>query len=353
MVSALASSVVFDIACEEGLAAVSTSTSFAEQTGDLMTAPTEKQLCNWLVSHDSNLARFRIPIPLDVVAHETGADPVEIERYLEGGNAPCFHVWEHEHAGKVSRSKPYCLRMSGPTTVGIDWEDSVVGAAESELQRKGFETCRELGSEADMGHLERTCSLKGLFPGTNQRDLWAIKRSGSEIEAWIIEAKGKEAGGFEHYCFAEAMGQLFEVSTDVLTALLGQKRRAGHGLCWRIANTLARAWKEQGLTCTISLAVLVPNWRPDVVWEGGRVCGIPDFYYSRPLAPRRATFCVRDDLRPRLRWFKYERAFRAGRSSRPRTVFDRSFEPGAGLRFRILTTEHSAENGEFKLAGFA
>ena len=60
--------------------------------------------------------------------------------------------------------------------MGLDWEDSVVGAAEAELNRLGYQTIREVGTDEHISALIRTPDLSALSPKTNLRDLWALRR---------------------------------------------------------------------------------------------------------------------------------------------------------------------------------
>ncbi len=305
-------------------------------------------LHSWLANQDERLDRFRRPISLSEVADESGVSQARLATFLRAGGEPVYHSWKHTHAGKSSRSKPYSLRLNGPGTVGLDWEHSVVGAAEAAFQRQGYETCRELGTDEHLEHLLVSPALGNLVPGSNQRDLWALRRVGSQIDLWIIEAKGKEAYGFDHYCFAETLGQLFEVSGEWLTALLGAQKGDGHGLCWRIARRLHQAWSQQGLAPTITLAVLVPHWAPDVVWDNGRPRTVPEGYYSRPVAACRQYLRTGDSAAVAGR-HKYQRAFGAILEELDEKVGLRALARAtAGLRFRLLGAQ-CHERGEFQL----
>ena len=105
---------------------------------------------------------------------------------------------------------------------------------------------------------------------------------GDCIDVWIVEAKGKEAGPFDRYCFAEALSQLFEIPAEPLSALLGTQRKAGHGLCIKFANQLLRGWLERGWEARITLAVLIPLWKPDVIWNGTTAILRSQSYFQRP-----------------------------------------------------------------------
>ena len=129
--------------------------------------------------------------------------------------------------------------------------------------------------------------LRPLTPGKNQRDLFCLSRDGKYLDLWIIEAKGKEAGGFDFYCFAEALGQLFHVPAALLSALLGSERGDGHGRGFEIAERLVEGWRGSGLVARATLAVLVPLWGPDAVWTD-RVSVRPQPYYQRPISTMEA-----------------------------------------------------------------
>lgn len=226
----------------------------------------DARLRDWLESHDERLDRFAELVPLRDLASETGASEGDLRARISSAATPPYHIWPHLHAGKKRRSKPYALRLGAPDAVVLDWEDSVVAAAEGEFTRRGFETRRELGSETHLAALLARPTLTGLVSGQNLRDLWALRVDENRADLWIIEAKGKEAGGFEHYCVAEALGQLFPVPAEPLSELLGSRRGAGHGLCWNYANQLLPAWLAQGLKVRLTLGLLLPFWAPDVVW---------------------------------------------------------------------------------------
>ena len=167
---------------------------------DLFPNIVERKLTNWLAAHDNRLDRFTHPVPLADVASEVAEPAESIRSFLCESQQPIFHTWTHVYRGqKSSRSKPYCLRLSGPDDVCLDWEDSVVGVTEREFVRRGYECRQQIGSRE---HLSRLCSepsLATLIPGVNLRDFWALRRSGPDIDLYIVEAKGKEAGGFELY----------------------------------------------------------------------------------------------------------------------------------------------------------
>jgi len=242
------------------------------------------KLMEWLAAHDDQLVRFRTPIPVEKLATEVNEAPTEISKFLADNSELVFHLWGHTYKGRTTRSKPYCLRLNGVDTVGLDWEDSVVGAAEAMFRRQGYQTARELGNEAHLASLIVKPDLTRLTSGVNQRDLWALRQRDEHIELIIIEAKGKEAYEFDHYCFAEALAQVFPVPAEPLSLLLGTKRGSGHGLCWQYAKRLYTAWLEAGFKPTITVALLLPEWTPDIVWSGGKIRHIPDAFYSRPLA---------------------------------------------------------------------
>jgi hypothetical protein len=312
----------------------------------------QQKLCRWLESHDKKLDRFRAPIPLSVVADEIGEGPGKIKACLRTELAePPYHVWEHTHKGRTSRSKPFCLRLAGSDTVGLDWEDSVVGAAEAEFNRLGYQTIREVGRDEHISALIRTPDLSMLSPGVNLRDLWALRREGAVVELFIIEAKGKEAWPFDYYSFAEALSQVFPVPAELLSALLGAARRAGHGLCLKFAKRLYDAWRLHGYLPTITVAVLVPEWVPDVVWIDSRTKRISDCYYARPLSTFRQ-FLATGKTDSKSGAHKYQREFgkildEVEKSSEIRSLACAS----SGIRFRLLTTRRNGKSREFELSG--
>lgn len=184
--------------------------------------PAQKRLSAWLRDQESRLRRFHTPIPVDVVAAEAQLAAVDVLDATRTGLV--HHIWPHVHRGQARPSKPYCLRENGPNTVGIDQEDSVIGACEAEFRRHGYQTCREVGTPDDVDVLRDELDLSRLSPGTNQRDLFALRRSDRRVDLWLVEAKGKEAAEFDHYTVAEAIGQLFPVPAEPLSALLGGPR---------------------------------------------------------------------------------------------------------------------------------
>jgi len=242
----------------------------------------KSQLQAWLASHDGNLYRFSELVPLSAVEKETSLDQDVLRTTLAANESPIYHIWSHTHAGKTRATKPYCLRLAGDDSVCLDWEDSVVAAVEAEFQQRGYATCRELGTNDHIKCLIDDPDVGRMTAGVNLRDLWAHRRDGNHIDFWIVEAKGKEAGGFDRYCFAEALSQIFEIPADLLTALLGSSRKASHGLCYKIANQLQLGWQQKGWQATVTLAVLVPLWMPDVIWNSGRPKPRPKSYYQRP-----------------------------------------------------------------------
>jgi hypothetical protein len=213
------------------------------------------RLQQWLVDHNDRLRRFAELIPLSTTASETGLTCEEIRKAVATSRPPLYHLWSHTYARKARPNKPYCLHLGGKDTLCLDWEDSVVAAAEADFRQRGYTTCRELGTSEDIQCLLNDPDVSLLKAGMNLRDLWAQRRDGETIDFWIIEAKGKEAGGFDRYCFAEALSQLFEIPAGMLSALLGTRRRAGHGLCCRFANQLLDGWQERGWRAKITLAV--------------------------------------------------------------------------------------------------
>jgi hypothetical protein len=311
----------------------------------------KSQLQDWLASHDGNLQRFSELIALSTLATETGLEPDHLRTILSAAEAPIYHVWPHTHAGKTRATKPYCLRLAGGDTVCLEWEDSVVAAAEAEFQRFGYTTCRELGADDHIRCLIEEPDVRRMTAGVNLRDLWAHRREGNHIDFWIIEAKGKEAGSFDRYCFAEALSQIFEIPAEPLTALLGTRRRASHGLCYRIAEQLLLGWQRKGWQATVTLAVLVPRWTPDVTWDSGRPKPRPTPYYQRPC----------DEFTE----FINNGISRSRSPTRGEAIFAQILEhlesqysirtlaqATKNLRFRMLTTGNDPTTGKFALQGF-
>jgi hypothetical protein len=316
-----------------------------------MNQDTGAPLQEWLAKHDQRLVRFRDPVSLSEVAFETKLTVDEIQSFLLRTREPLYHAWPHRHGTKSSRSKSYCLRLNGPDTVGLDWEDSVVGAVEHEFRRRGFETCRELGTDEDLDHIFQKRSLAELNPRVNQRDLWAMRNGSSSPELWIIEAKGKEAAEFDHYCLAEALSQLFVVPADILTDLLGSRKPDSHGLCWHMARRIHDSWARVGVRATITVAILVPDWRPDILWKGGALRRIDESFYSRPLS---ALYRFLDDGSSDASSgrYKYQRAFgRMLDTLESEVNLRRLCAATEGLRFRVLTTDYSSRDNAFRVSG--
>ncbi|HNO80580.1 MAG TPA: hypothetical protein PKN33_21240 [Phycisphaerae bacterium] len=313
--------------------------------------PLRDRLASWLEGHDSQIDRFRKPVLLANVAKEIGASIEDVRQFLATTSEPIYHIWSHEYRGKISRSKPYCLRLNGPDSVGLDWEHSVVGAMEDVFRKKGFETCQELGTDNDIERLISDVSLGGLSPGVNQRDLWALWQDQDAVDLWIIEAKGKEAAEFEHYCFAEVLSQVFEVPAEPLTDLLGARRKAGHGLCWKFASRISDAWLQRGLTVTVTVAILLPAWAPDIVWKSGLDCHIQKPYYGRALESFNR-FLSSGETDAHRGKFKYERAFGEVLEHLQSEYEIRQLATAeTGLRFRMLTTGSDPATGQFELSG--
>jgi hypothetical protein len=147
------------------------------------------------------------------------------------------------------------------------------------------------------------------------------------------------------------LSQLFEVPAELLSALLGTRRRAGHGLCHKFANQLLDGWREQGWKASVTLAVLVPLWRPDVIWNGGKPSLASTSYYQRPFdevvefidhGTSRASSKKKGEsvFGQILEWLESNYSIRA---------LSRS---NSGIKFRALTTCGDPATGEFKLDEF-
>jgi hypothetical protein len=131
--------------------------------------------------------------------------------------------------------------------------------------------------------------------------------------------------------------------------LLGSKKKNSHGLCWTMAGRLRDRWLNS--KPMITLAVLVPDWRPDVVWKGGAVRTIEGSSYSRPLDALSKFLNGEDSLALSGR-FKYERAF--GRMLDELQIardLRGLYRAKTGLRFRVLTTRASATDSAFEITG--
>jgi hypothetical protein len=307
-------------------------------------------LCQWLAEHDLKLDRFMDLVPISTVATETGLSVDAIRETISTSQIPVYHIWSHTYQGKTRPSKPYCLRVGGPDAICLDWEDSVVAAAEADFRLRGYDTCRELGTDEHIQCLIGKPDLKQMTPGVNLRDLWALRLDGDCIDLWIIEAKGKEAGGFSRYCFAEALSQLFEISAELLSTLLGSRRRASHGLCYRFANQFVSGWKERGRQATVTIAVLIPLWNSDAIWNGVAKTRYRA-YYQQPF----------DELVE----FVGKGSSRATSARKIEATFGRILEElesnyairkmahaGTEIRFRVLTACSEPTTGEFMLNCF-
>lgn len=309
----------------------------------------DERIQQWLATHDDRLSRFESPLPIDEVAREVGVPVAELRGRLLDGGTPPFHVWFHTHRGKRARTKPYCLRLGGPNTVVIDRESSVVGAVEAAFVSKGFETKRELGTEEHVSILERQPSLAPLTQGSNLRDLWALRRHGAQVDLWILEAKGKQAGGFDHLCVAEAMGQLFPLSAALLMKL-GAPPRQGHGLCFDFAKRLESAWRSRGLHPTITLALLLPYWRPDIVWSNGRARPTAASYFDRPVRALQG-FLRGGDSKARTGTQQYERVFGSIMEEIDLSSGLRALASATeGIRFRLMLAGSAPSDG-FQVLG--
>jgi hypothetical protein len=309
------------------------------------------KLTSWLAGHDANLERFAQLVNLSTVAQETGLAIDAVRKTIATADSCIFHVWSHTHAGRTRPNKPYGLHLGGPESVCLDWEDSVVAAAEAEFQRRGYLTCRELGTDEHIQCLVNDPDLRRLTAGTNLRDLWAQRRDGNQIDFWIIEAKGKEAGGFDRYCFAEALSQVFEIPAEPLSALLGSRRKASHGLCFKVANQLMEGWRKKGFEVKITLAVLVPLWTPDVIWDGAAAKTRPLPYYQRPY-DEFVEFIEQESSHASTST-KAAAAFKNILAGLEANYSIRSLSlPDSEIRFRILTTSTNHASGKFILREF-
>jgi len=312
------------------------------------------KLQSWLNDQDSQLDRFKNPIPLSKISAELNESPDDIRAFLQQCGHPIYHVWEHNG----SRSKPYCLRLSGRDDVCLDWEDSIAGAAMAVFQQRGYKCRQELGTD---DHLIRLCEdpscFDSLAPGINQRDLWALRRRGHddrEIDLYILEAKGKQASTFDYYCFGQALGQVFPVSASLVKKMGGMYRKPTpertHGRCWFLAERLYQAWTQLGLRPTITVGLLLPEWSPDILWtDKARIR--QNSFYARPLADFRQ-FVERGDVQFESPATKARSAFRQMLHELESQIQVRSLlEAKAGLRFRILTTQAAAAPYFFRLSG--
>jgi hypothetical protein len=316
-----------------------------------MDSSAERRLKDWLTAHNADLQRFAQLIPLTAVAKETGLDPDTIHSTISTAEPAIYHVWSHTHAGKTRASKPYCLRLAGQDSVCLDWEDSVVAAAEAEFRRMGYSTCRELGTDDHIQCIIEDPDVALITAGVNLRDLWAQRRDGSRIDFWILEAKGKEAGGFDRYCFAEALSQLFEIPAEPLTTLLGTRRKASHGLCFRIANQLLNGWQHKGWEASVTLALLVPLWTPDMIWEASVAKHRSKPYYQRPYDE--FVEFIEHGISRRASPRKGEAAFGEILDGLEANYSIRSLTKSEGnLRFRVLTTCSDSATGDFTLRVF-
>jgi hypothetical protein len=126
-----------------------------------------EKLTGWLQRHDDRLERFKHPIPLSEVCAEINEPLNTLRAFLSSCERPIYHVWTHRYKGQT-RSKPYCLHLSGPNDVCLDWEDSVVGVTEAELKKRGYECCREVGTPQQLSLLLHDASLGRLAAGVNQ-----------------------------------------------------------------------------------------------------------------------------------------------------------------------------------------
>src|SRR5258706_3272367 len=97
-----------------------------------------RKLTEWLEAQDTRLNRFKCPVPLTEISCEVQESPKDIRAFVHQCKQPIYHVWESLYAGRLRRCKPYCLRLSGCDHVCLDWEDSVVGAAEAVFRQRGY-----------------------------------------------------------------------------------------------------------------------------------------------------------------------------------------------------------------------
>ncbi len=309
------------------------------------------RLDEWLGNHDDNLRRFTELVPLATVATETELSPETIREAVVTSQPPIYHVWSHTYARTTRPNKPYCLRLGPADAVCLDWEDSVVAAAQTSFRQLGYSTCRELGTAEHIECLLNEPDVSHLQAGVNLRDLWAYCCDGDSIDFWIIEAKGKEAGGFDRYCFAEALSQLFEVPSELLTKLLGAPKSAGHGLCYKFATQLLTGWQQRGWRANITLAVLIPCWDSDVVWDGGKARPRSRSYYQRPI----------DEVVE----FINQGSSHASSKKKGESVFGQILEwlensysirvlsrSNSGIKFRVLTARDEPTTGKFSLHEF-
>jgi hypothetical protein len=232
---------------------------------------------DWLTTQ--RVERFKTPVPLAQMSDEISTPPEEIRSCLD--RQPAHHLW--------SGNKLYCLRLCGADHVCLDQEHSVIGAAEAIFLQSGFQCRREIGNAAHIERLQREPSFVGIEQGKNLIDLWALRVDGKKIDLWILEGKGKQAKTFDYYNMAYALGQVFSerpdsnIIADMLGALKSKSRPGpGRGLCWDYAHRLSNAWRERGFAPRITVGVLVPEWSPDIIWNGHPE-EIESGYFSSPI----------------------------------------------------------------------
>ena len=316
----------------------------------------EKLTC-WLKKQDARLVRFKRTVPLEELSREIGEKAADIRAFIARSERPVFHTWEHTHRKTISRTKPYCLRLAGPGDVCLDWEESVVGAAEAIFKEQGYDCRREIGTKDHIAKLCNGPSLDTLVPGVNKRDLLALKKYGDankRIDLYILEAKGKQASGFDFHNVACALGQVFPIPKLLLNEILGDYKKKSEGYtrgeCWSIAQALYGRWSALGFHPTITLGLLLPNWKPDVVWNKPQARTYPASYFERPLSELRGFLeGVAGDEPPQT---MKQSAFRRILADLEERVKIKALARAeTGLRFRLLSAESAESPLFFRLSG--
>lgn len=255
-----------------------------KHTGQERTLHTDarRRIDKWLAFQAGNLERFRNLLPYAQIAAETGLSIEVVRDAVVTADLPLYALFVHIFKGKTRPSKPFALYGYDREHCLLDWEGSLAAGLKKFFADHGYYALREVGTEADIAHLRSLGTLFQLREGINLRDLIAHEHTAQPRHLWLIELKGKEAGEFDYYTFAEGLGQIFKYPDELLQGLLGGGMVKAQGHLYRIAQELRKGyWGE--MNRSIHLALVVPDFSPTTVWSGGKTVIKADGVYHRPI----------------------------------------------------------------------
>lgn len=251
-------------------------------SGLTMEADARRRVERWLNSQTSNLQRFSDVVPYAEIAAETGLHADDVLQVVVNADPPLYAPFIHVYKGIPRGSKPFALYGYDQNSCLLDWEYSLVAGLKRYFSDHGYYALREVGTEPDIVHLCTAGTLFQLQENLNLRDLIAHENNPFPNNLWLVEVKGKQAFEFDHYTFAEGLGQIFEFPAEFLQGLLGSAAAKAGGHLYRMAVQLATGyWGKTNRR--IHLALAIPNFSPTILWSGGKTVVIASSIYNRPL----------------------------------------------------------------------